>query len=177
MLELARQFHKKIPDIGVDIIFFDLEDYGEPSGDQFSGKSDTWGLGSQYWSKNPHIPGYKAKFGILLDMVGDSGATFYMEGFSMAYASRIVKKIWSVAGKLGFIDYFILEDGGYITDDHYYINEIIKIPTINIIHLDKNSTNGSFFDHWHTVGDNMDNIDSETLRVVGLTVLNVVYNE
>lgn len=177
LMELARQFSLLKPSVGLDIIFFDLEDYGEPHGDQFTGKPDTWGLGSQYWSKNPHTPGYKARFGILLDMVGDKDATFLMEGFSMEYAPKIVRKVWSVAGQIGFSNYFLFKDGGYITDDHYYINRIAGIPTINIIHLDDKSANGSFFDEWHTLGDNMDVIDRNTLRVVGLTVLNTIYNE
>ncbi|MBN1340053.1 MAG: M28 family peptidase [Bacteroidales bacterium] len=177
LLEAARQFKIRKPGIGVDIIFFDLEDYGEPSGDQFSGKPDTWGLGSQYWSRNPHKPGYTARFGMLLDMVGNEEATFLMEGFSMEYAPKIVRKVWTIAGRIGFSNYFLFKDGGYITDDHYYINKITGIPTINIIHLTDKSPNGSFFNEWHTISDNMAVIDRKTLQVVGLTVLNTVYNE
>lgn len=49
---------------------FDSEDYGTP--DFYDGpyKADTWCLGSQYWGRIPHTPDYKARFGILLDMVG-----------------------------------------------------------------------------------------------------------
>lgn len=176
LIEIARQLQMKRPVQGIDIILFDLEDYGEPSGSQYRGQSETWGLGSQYWSRNPHTINYRARFGILLDMVGASNATFLMEGYSMTYASRIVKKVWTLAGKLGYGNYFIFREGGYITDDHYYINEIAGIPTINIIHLDDRSANGSFFDQWHTLGDDMSVIDKQTLEVVGMTVINVIYN-
>jgi len=37
---------------------------------QITYDEEYWGLGSQYWSKNPHEYGYSASFGILLDMVG-----------------------------------------------------------------------------------------------------------
>ncbi|MEI7503240.1 MAG: M28 family peptidase, partial [Paludibacter sp.] len=82
LLEMARQFHNQQPNIGVDIIFFDAEDYGAT--EEFRGENteDSWCLGTQYWAKNPHIAGYHARFGILLDMVGGAQATFYREQIS-----------------------------------------------------------------------------------------------
>jgi len=176
LIETARQFSLQNPAIGVDIIFFDLEDYGPPQ-DAQSGATETWGLGSQYWSRNHHKPAYRARYGILLDMVGVKDATFLMEGFSMTYAPARVKKVWDIANTLGYGSYFPQEYGSYITDDHYFINTIANIPTINIIHLENDSEGGSFFEHWHTVNDNMESIDKNTLGIVGSVVLNVVYRE
>jgi len=177
LLEIARQLSLQNPKIGVDIILFDLEDYGPPQDNQSNQSTDTWGLGSQYWAKNPHTFGYSANYGILLDMVGATDAVFPKEGFSMYYAPDIVEKVWSIARSIGYEDYFIDESGGYITDDHYYVNIMAEIPTINIIHLDKNSVNGSFYKHWHTVNDRIDQIDPATLGIVGQTVLTVIYRE
>jgi Zn-dependent M28 family amino/carboxypeptidase len=177
LIELARQFSAQNPAIGVDIILFDLEDYGPPQDVQTSGSEDNWGLGSQFWSNNPHKSNYRARYGILLDMVGVKDATFLQEGFSMMYAPSKVKKVWDIADDMGYGDYFVNERGGYITDDHYYINKISNIPTINIIHLDTESENGSFFQHWHTVNDNLEHIDKATLQVVGNVMMNVVYLE
>jgi len=177
LVELARQFSAQSPAIGVDIILFDLEDYGPPQDAQSSGSEDFWGLGSQFWSNNPHKMNYRARYGILLDMVGVKDATFLKEGFSMMYAPSKVKKVWDRADAMGYSDYFVNERGGYITDDHYYINKIISIPTINIIHLEEESPSGSFFRHWHTVNDNLEHIDKNTLQVVGNVVMNVVYYE
>lgn len=175
LLEIARQLSIQNPPLGVDIILFDLEDYGPPQDSQTFESTDMWGLGSQHWSKNPHIPKYTANFGILLDMVGAPDAKFPLEGFSMFYAPDITKKVWEMAGRLGYGDLFTFEQGGYITDDHYFINRDARIPTINIIHLDPNSSNGTFYEHWHTVNDNMDQIDPHILDVVGRVVLNVIY--
>ena len=45
-------------------------------------KNDTWCLGSQCGDEYPHVDGYNARYGILLDMVGGKNATFYKEQFS-----------------------------------------------------------------------------------------------
>ncbi|MEA3504506.1 MAG: M28 family peptidase [Bacteroidota bacterium] len=176
LMEVARQLAIQKPEVGVDIIFFDGEDYGEPQSMQ-SEKQDTWGLGSQYWAKNPHTYGYSANFGVLLDMVGAENIIFHREGFSDYYASGVVNKVWNIAGKAGYGEYFVNEKGGFINDDHYYINEIIGIPMIDIIHLNPESSNGTFFEHWHTVNDNIDVIDKNSLKVVGDVMLNVIYRE
>ncbi|NTV84370.1 MAG: M28 family peptidase [Bacteroidales bacterium] len=177
LLELARILKNNSPFAGIDIIFFDLEDYGPPQDSQNEGANEHWGLGSQYWSGNPHVSDYKARFVILLDMVGAKDAKFRKEGFSMYYAPDKVKKVWDIAAGLGYQDYFLNETGGYINDDHYFINEIRKVPAIDIIHLDQNSSNGSFFEYWHTTGDTFDKIDKETLQVVGDVVTKVVFAE
>lgn len=178
LLEIARVLQTKEPEVGVDIIFFDAEDYGTPEFARKAGEETdhTWCLGSTYWAENPHVPNYKAKFGILLDMVGAEGATFYKEYFSVRYAKNIVEKIWGVAGQLNNGRYFKGEDGGATTDDHIPVNEIRRIPSVNIIHHDKNSET-SFFHSWHTQKDDMSNISKETLKVVGQTVLEVIYKE
>ncbi|MDR2511348.1 MAG: M28 family peptidase, partial [Bacteroidales bacterium] len=72
--------------------------------------------------------------------------------------------------------YFTFLQGGYIMDDHYPINTIRKIPTIDIIQLDRNSETG-FASYWHTTKDDMGNIDKNTLYTVGTTLLNVIFNE
>jgi len=177
LLEIARQLRTQNAGIGVDIILFDAEDFGPPTDTQQQDETDYWGLGSQYWAKNPHVYNYKARYAILLDMVGVSNPTFLMEGFSMHFAPDKVKKVWKIAHDIGYDKYFLEEIGGYITDDHYYINQYRKIPAINIIHLDNNSPNGSFFPHWHTVNDDMNHIDIKSLEIVGNTVLAVIFRE
>lgn len=177
LIELARQLSMAAPGIGVDIIFFDAEDYGPPEDSQIQSGNDFWGLGSQHWANNPHVHDYTARFGILLDMVGAAGARFPRESFSSYYAPDILNKVWNKAHQAGFGEYFTNDDGGLINDDHYYINKIRRIPTIDIIHLDPNSANGSFFDYWHTTEDTLDKIDPYILKVVGQTVMEVIYAE
>ena len=68
-----------------------------------------------------------------------------------------------------------LTEGGYITDDHVYVNRM-GIPSIDIIQYDPNTETG-FCKQWHTLDDTMDFIDKETLKAVGQTVLEIIYNE
>jgi Zn-dependent M28 family amino/carboxypeptidase len=177
LLEIARQLHLTKPTIGVDIFLIDVEDYGPPHDLEHENSNDYYCLGSQYWSKNPHDPDYVARYGILLDMVGASNARFYMEGFSLNYASGILKKVWNTAERIGYGSYFLFEQAGYIDDDHKYLNEIAKIPSIDIIHLEPDLPSGSFFEHWHTTGDKIEVIDKETLKAVGQTLLTVIFEE
>ena len=176
LLEVARILKEKAPDLGVDIIFFDAEDYGTPTFVHDIPSGEGWCLGSEYWSKNPHAPGYKARFGILLDMVGAPDATFYKEAISRQYAQGIVEKVWGTARDLGYGKYFIDKNVGGITDDHVPVNENRGIPSVDIIHLDLN-TDSNFGWYHHTTKDDMNNVSKETLKAVGQTVLEVVYKE
>ncbi len=175
LLEIARLLSNSQPNVGIDIIFFDAEDYGEHE-DKRSFNRDTWALGSQHWSRSPHRSDYNARFGILLDMVGAYNATFRHEGYSMLYAPQIVRRVWAIAQRKGFGHYFLNEEGGHIVDDHYYINTIRGIPTINIIDQRRDTPHG-FFQYWHTLNDTMDNIDRATLNAVGTTVMAVIFEE
>ncbi len=175
LLELARLFQQKNPEKGIDIILFDAEDYGTPEFEN-NDKKDTWCLGSQYWAKNPHLPNYKAQYGILLDMVGGQNATFRKETISMRFAPQIVNKVWSKAIDLGYGNSFLQSNGEPITDDHLYINLIARIPSIDIIDYDPMRKEG-FPDTWHTLEDNLANISKETLKIVGQTLVEIIYTK
>ena len=177
LLEIARQFSLKQPTIGVDIILFDAEDYGTFEG-SISSMQDSWCLGSQYWANNPPIPNYQPNYGILLDMVGAKNAQFPKEYISMYHARNVVEKVWSTANKLGYGNYFIdteLNQYQAITDDHLYVNALANIPSIDIISYDPREN--TFGDFHHTHADNMKIIDKNTLKAVGQTVMDVIYQE
>lgn len=171
LLEIARtiQAFDTLPSVGVDLLFFDGEDWGEEGG----GAPDSWCLGSQYWAKNKGS--YGAYYGILLDMVGGKNAMFPYEGFSKKFAGKILQKVWANGDHLGYGRYFYPRNEGAITDDHYYVNTIAKIPMIDILHWE---TGPGYFGDWHhTTRDNMDIIDKNTLKAVGQTVLYTIFQE
>ena len=182
MLELARiinngKAEKALrPQLGVDFVCFDAEDWGTPQWADVPDDAASWALGAQYWSKN--LPqGYEARYGILLDMVGGVGAQFFQEGISLQYAPEIVKKVWRSAREVGFGSYFPKRMGGMVTDDHVPVNRYAKIPTIDIIPFYPDCKQSGFGPTWHTLADNMENIDRNTLRAVGQTLVQVIYKE
>lgn len=174
MIELARIIQQNPISYGVDFVCFDAEDMGTPSWIDTDDDADTWCLGSQYWAKHPHNK--SISYGILLDMVGGQGATFAQERFSLRYASNIVNKVWYAARNAGFEDFFPMEQGGYITDDHLPMNQIAHVPTINIIPYYSYSNN-IFGPVWHTSYDTMANISTATLKAVGQTLVQLLYTE
>lgn len=170
LLEIARQLQTNpIPNLGIDLIFFDAEDQGGEGGD-----GSDWCLGAQYWARHKHAPNYQAKYGILLDMVGAKVPRYTREGASVTYASSLLDKVWSLAQKMGYGNSFVNENSPLVLDDHYFINKEAGIPMIDIINR---PTNNNFVAHWHTVNDQIANIDPESLRFTGQVVLAVVYRE
>jgi len=178
MLEIARLLQRDTLGIGVDFICFDAEDWGTPQWAESDGNDgDTWALGAQYWSTHLHRDGYTARYGILLDMVGGQGARFCQEQMSMYYAPDIVRKVWAAAETVGYGSYFPKEEGGGITDDHLPVNQNTHIPCIDIIPYYPDCTASSFGPTWHTVSDDMQHIDKNTLQAVGQTIVQVLFSE
>lgn len=179
LLEVARVISENQgPDVGVDIILFDGEDWGthqkESPPPLPAGKLSWWALGSQYWSQNKHIPNYSAYYGILLDMVGAPNATFYYDAVSQANAAKVMEKVWDRGISLGHEEFFIPRLGFQgIDDDHVYVNQLARIPMIDIIDY----RSGSFSPQWHTTKDDMSGIDRTTLKAVGEVVLSMIWNE
>lgn len=174
LLEIARLIGQNAPGIGVDFLFTDVEDYGAPDDDGLG--ESTWCLGTQYWAANsPYTPENRPSYGIVLDMVGGSGAKFPREIASNKMAPSIVDRVWGIAAASEYADRFPNNPGGAIIDDHYYVNAA-GIPCIDVIES-TNSTTGGFPPTWHTHNDNMDHIDRSTLKAVGQVMLNVIYSE
>ena len=163
--------------LGVDFVCFDAEDWGVPQWSDATDTGDSWALGAQYWAAHPHVEGYKARFGILLDMVGGEGAQFYQEGMSMQYASAVVTKVWRAAQIVGYGSLFPMQKGSNITDDHLPVNTVAHIPCIDIIPYYPDCAQSSFGPTWHTVSDDMSHISRNTLQAVGQTIIQVLFSE
>ena len=164
LLELARLMQLQAPQIGVDLIFFDSEDYGNSDYDE------SFCLGSQYWAMKASEYPVKARYGIVLDMVGARGAVFKKEQVSARLAGDYVDAVWKRAAQLGLGSLFVDAPGGIILDDHYYVNQA-GIPCLDIIHYD-----GGFPSTWHTAQDTPENIDPFVLGSVGRLVASLVYH-
>jgi hypothetical protein len=177
MLEIARLLQENdSASMAVDFICFDAEDWGIPQWEN-DGDADSWALGAQYWAANCQKPiANSYQYGILLDMVGGQSARFYQEYFSMKYARNIVEKVWQAASAAGYGSYFPAKDGGGVTDDHLPVNEKAGIPCIDIINHYPDCEQSNFGPTWHTINDDMQHIDKNTLQAVGQTLIQLLFS-
>lgn len=171
LLETARLIGASTPASGVDILLVDVEDSGN------AGDDDSWARGSKYFADNMPYGTTEPMpvCAILLDMVGGRDARFSREMFSQQYASQIVNEVWRAAKDAGHADRFINSIGGAVNDDHLPLLKA-GIPAIDIIETD-NAQSGTFNPTWHTLADNMDNLDANTLQAVGETIITYIYNK
>jgi hypothetical protein len=159
LLEIARLIGRYDPgDIGVDLIFFDGEDYGKEQ------DLDYYLLGSKYFVSVR--PDYRPVCGILLDMVASEESIFAKEGYSRTHAPRLTEEIFARAARLG-LDIFDPIDAGPIYDDHVPFL-MAGIEMINIF--------GFEYPHWHTVRDVPANCSPEIMAQVGTLVLDFLYD-
>lgn len=173
LMEMARVISAQRPSVAIDIIFFDLEDQGVPEwADEY--QDDTWCLGSQYWSQHLHRPYYTAAYGILLDMVGTQQPRYTKEQVSRQFASGALNKMWSAAAALGHDKIFVNADTDPILDDHFYVNRLANIPMLDIV---QNNAECSFFPHWHTISDNMEHVDKNSLLITAEVILKTIYGD
>ncbi len=164
LLEMARQLKEAAPGIGVDLIFFDGEDYGE------EGHLEDYFLGSRYFAE--HASGYHPEYGVLLDMIGDANLNIPKEGFSNQYLPQIVEKVWNTARDLGYTEF---EDhvGLQISDDHLVLIEH-GIPCIDVIDFEYPDRSHRY---WHTLKDTPDKCSRQSLEVVGRVMMELIYSE
>ena len=173
LMEMARVMSAMRPSVGVDFIFFDVEDQGAPEWAQ-STDPNTWCKGSQHWARNPHVPFYSAVYGVLFDMVGTLQPRFTRERISTYYAPGLVDKLWTAASTLGYGHIFVADETDEILDDHYYVNSLAGIPMVDIV---QNSGTTSFFEHWHTVTDDLNSVSGDALRTVATVTMKTIYGD
>ena len=165
LLQLASIFKENPPPIGVDIVFFDGEDYG------MEGDIQNYFLGARYFARTKPAD-YLPRYGILLDMIGDANLEIPREQHSVRYAPDIVDLVWSTANGLGFWQ-FVNAVEQSISDDHLVLNEA-GIKTIDIIDFNYPDRSNRF---WHTHEDVPEHCSPQSLEVVGTVITHVVYSE
>ena len=165
LLEIASLLHTEQAPIGVDLVLFDGEDYG------LEGDTQNYLLGSRYFAAHKS-PTYQPRFGILLDMVGDTYLEIPKEGHSVRYAPDILDLVWDKARQLGYPQ-FLDGVGEEVIDDHLPLNEA-GIKTIDIIDFDYPDQSNRY---WHTHQDIPEHCSPESLEAVGDVVTHLVYTQ
>ncbi len=159
LLEIARLVGiASPPEIGVDVVLFDGEDYGK------SGHIDHYLLGSKHFIVN--LGGYRPEAAILVDMVGGKGTRVRREPLSRDHAKAWVDHVFARAASLG-LDYFEAVDGAPMIDDHVPLLQA-GIPAIDLFGYD--------YAAWHTLGDDRSQVDPGKLAQVITLILDIVYD-
>lgn len=144
---------KTKPNVGVDLLFTDGEDYG-----QFGPPEVDVLIGAKYFATHLPSPDYKPLYGVLWDMIGDKDLRIPYEMNSFQQAPEVVSRVWQTAADLGYGSVFVQESGGQITDDHIpLLNAGLRV--IDVIDL-------TYPPH-HTPYDTMDKISAKSLGMVG----------
>ena len=165
LLELASILKQHPPSIGVDLAFFDGEDYGH------EGDVANYLLGSRHFAMTKPQD-YLPRFGILLDMIGDAFLEIQKEQHSLKYAPDIVDLVWQKARQLGYPQ-FVDAVGEAVTDDHLPLNEV-GIKTIDLIDFNYPDPTNRY---WHTHQDTPDKCSPESLEAVGTVLTHLIYTQ
>ena len=172
MLELARIFTRDtLLNKGIDFVCFDAEDWGTPQWSDQPDRSETWALGAQHFASQ--LPEGAYQWGVLLDMVGGQGAKFYQEAYSQRYAPDVVKRVWRAARRAGYGSYFPKKQGGGVMDDHVPLCRR-GIPVADIVPYYPDCKQSGFGPTWHTLEDDLEHIDRNTLKAVGQTLVQLL---
>lgn len=152
-IALGDVLKKTKPNVGVDLLFTDGEDYG-----QFGPPEVDVLIGAKYFATHLPSPDYKPLFGVLWDMIGDKDLRIPYEMISFQQAPEVVSRVWQTAADLGYGAIFVQESGGEVIDDHVpLLNAGLRV--IDVIDL-------TYPPH-HTPQDTMDKISAKSLKIVG----------
>jgi hypothetical protein len=161
------------PNVGVDLLFVDGEDWGDFGGFE-EGEAPDVLMGSSYFAKHLPDAGYKPIFGVLFDMIGDPNLSIQREGNSLSKAPEVVQRVWQTASELGYGSAFVAQDGGPMTDDHVPLQDA-GLRVIDVIDYSWTLPDGR--NYHHTTFDTIDKLSEKSLQTVGDVALALIRKE
>jgi Zn-dependent M28 family amino/carboxypeptidase len=170
---LADRLKATPPNVGVDLLFVDGEDYGDFDGYEEGAAPDVL-IGSTYFGAHLPDPGYQPIYGVLFDMIADSSLSIQEEGNSLAKAPEVVQRVWQAAKDLGYANVFVPQDGGAITDDHVPLLAA-GLRVIDVIDYTWTLSDGR--NYHHTTLDTMDKLSERSMQAVGDVALKLLRQE
>ena len=155
LLEVARVIGSLSLPQGVDILFADGEDLGQP------GSNDGYCQGTRRFAGR-NLSRYACA--VVLDMVGDADLRLPVERYSLARAPEVLDWVWK-HGMAVAPGVFVLDVGSAVYDDHMPLLAA-GLPAVDIIDFE--------YPAWHTQRDDLTAISKESLATVGRVVLNLL---
>jgi hypothetical protein len=167
MQELSHAMELLPDSVGLDMVLFDGE---ELIFDEAKDR-DLYFLGSTHFAEQIAAgahPRYEA--GVLVDMIADKYLEIFYETNSYRFAPELVREIWKVADRLD-IRAFVPRTRYEIRDDHLPLNQIAKIPVVDLIDFDYPRPSSRQPGYWHTTLDTPDKCSGESICLVGVVLL------
>jgi glutaminyl-peptide cyclotransferase len=149
LLELARVLADEETPNEIWLAFFDMEDQG--------------GLDGHRWAEGAALEAellerFDIALVIVVDMVGDADQQIFIERRSHRDTAR---RLWNVAGELGYREWFVPEVKYRVLDDHLPFAKQ-GIPSVLVIDMD--------YAYHHTTADTADKVSPLSLERVGRTL-------
>ena len=165
LLELAKEINSnaKYDNIGIDIVFFDGEEFEPGSFDNWKPKGSTYfadHLNDLYGTKKPNLA-------INIDMVCDADLRFYKDPASIDSAGESVKDIWKEGQKVSryaFSDKISQE----IKDDNTPLSGV-GIPSLLLIDFS--------YPYFHTTKDTIDKCSPSSLETTFVAIKNFLMKQ
>ncbi len=158
LLELAPLLRDQLPsEIGFSVILFDGEELGRPGDGPYCAGSRAL---AEALARGEFPEVRAARFGVVLDMVGDADLRLLQDPRSRRAAPAIVDEIWSMGQAAGF-DQFVAEPGPELLDDHVALTGA-GVPSLLLIDYS--------YPPWHTHADALTQISAASLGAVGETL-------
>jgi len=158
LLELTPLLIAQLPEaVGFSVILFDGEELGRPGDGGYCAGSRAL---AEAIGRGEFAEVRAARFGVVLDMVGDRDLRLLQEPLSRRAAPAIVDEIWSIGQAAGFPQ-FVAEPGPELLDDHALLGQA-GVPSLLIIDYS--------YPPWHTHADDLSQISASSLGAVGETL-------
>ena len=158
LMTLAELFRQQKPEIGVDLLFTDGDDFVD----------GRW-LGTEHFlATRPQ--GYRPALAVVLELVGDRDPWFPQDAGSRRHAPAVVHRVWGTAKQMGMDSVFSAEAVPDSAGAHLLLNRA-GIPAARV----SDPVYGPGNSWYHTVRDLPGATRRETLAAVGSVLAEIVY--
>jgi len=160
LMEMAQLIKEQPTLVGVDILFAD--------GDDFRDEADF--AGTRHFLAR--MPGYRPRYAVVLQGVGDRLAEFPRDSLSVATAAQATARVWDAA-KAADADSVFVQRTAPPMRNAGRVLAAAGIPTVIVADREYGPDNM----RWHAIADRTEFVSRETLGLVGRVLATAVYGE
>lgn len=160
LMEMAQLLKEQPAPVGVDILFADGDDFRDEAG--FAGTRHFLA----------QMPGYRPRYAVVLQGVGDKLAEFPRDSLSVATAAEATARVWEAAKSANADSVFVQRTAAPMRNAGRVL-AAAGIPTVIVADREYGPDNL----RWHAIADRPEFVSRETLGLVGRVLAAAVYGE